>query len=307
MVRRWAVVWCGVVALGIAPCVHADEELVPDLGKHCLGENCPKLVLHQVFGGRLNTTGVENTVELGPCLPLIQRPGLLFDYTYAQFSLVNVLSPTYVNVGGKAEIAPLSFLVFHAEVGAHLIWPLGLDRTGYHPRSGYDDPYDPAALPGDTGGAAGGWYVVTGATFQIKLPLGPLAWILVDTFTAELWRVGPEDYYYNCKKDLVLAQRDVFLDNSAMTFLEIPLHPNFQLRLGGLDDWIYVPASQHVDHRLYGALAFNFTRLGRAARDFMPFLAVGGIIRHGFLQGQPTMLLGFMTDYQLAPRPAPRR
>jgi len=303
--RSWVVVGL-VLALATAA---AAEDAPPEepTGKHCLGETCPKLVMFQQFGGRLNTTGVENTLKIGPCLPLIRKPGMLFDYTHIELSFVNVLSPTYANFGVRFEIAPLSFLVFHAEFGAHLVWKLGLDRTGYHGRSGYDDEYSHAALQGEDGGNAVGWYGMGGATLQIKLPLGPLAFILVDTFVVEVWQVGTEDYYYNCKKDLILAQRDVHLDNGAIVFLEIPLHPNFAMRVGGMDDWTYVPAGKHVDHRLYGALAFNFTRLGRAAHDFMPFLAVGGILRHGFLQGQPTMLIGFMSDYQLAPRPGPRR
>jgi hypothetical protein len=304
MVRRWARVWCFAVVMALAAPAAAEEE--PPTGKHCLGETCPKLVMHHVFGGRINTTGVENTVEIGPCLPLIRKPGILFDYTNVSFGFVNVLSPTYSNFGGYLEIAPLSFLVFHAQAGVQLLWPLGLDRTGYHVRSGYDDEYSHAALPGEDGEGAVGWYALAGGTLQIKIPLGPLGLIVLDTFSVEFWQLGAEDYYYNCKKDVVLARRDLLIDNSAMVLLEVPLHRNFALRTGGLDDWIYVPASKHVDHRIYGVLGFNFSRLGRAAHDFMPFVAVGGVLRHGFLEGQATMLLGFMTDYQLVPRPGPR-
>lgn len=306
MARRWARMWCFAVVLALAaPAVTEEEESAT--GKHCLGETCPKLVMHQVFGGRINTTGIENTLEIGPCLPLIRKPGILFDYTHFSFGFVNVLSPTYSSFGGYLEIAPLSFLVFHAQVGVHLLWPLGLDRTGYHVRSGYDDEYSHAALPGEAGEAAVGWNALAGATLQAKIPLGPLGFFVVDTFTVEFWQVGTEDFFYNCKKDVVLARRDLLLENSLMLILEIPLHRNFALRTGGLDDWIYVPAAKHVDHRFYGVLGFNFSRLGCAAHDFMPFLAVGGFIRHDFLQGQPTVLLGFMTDYQLVPRPGPRR
>jgi hypothetical protein len=101
-------------------------------GKHCLDEQQSKLMLNHYTAGSINPLGIETQLRLSFCTPLIERPGLLFDFSKLDAGLVTFISPTHVHVGPSLHVAPLSFLVFRAEVTGFYIWPIPLQGAGFN-------------------------------------------------------------------------------------------------------------------------------------------------------------------------------
>lgn len=302
--RGW--LWGGLVvaALTLAPGaargqVETDDGSCP--GAHCLGDGCAKLILNQFLGGKLNPLGVEHRLELGTCFPLIRKPGMLFDYTNVRFGAINYVSPTYAHLGGFFAISPLSILELRAEVSGVSFWPIPMDRTGYNAVAGYDAAFGPDALPAGNGGSAWGVMAAFKPTLRARVGLGksPLSLVINDGLTFEFWKVGDQDYYYNCRRDLVLAQQDWLLANTAIVAIEIPVHPNATLMLGAMDDLNYVPASEYLDHKLSGVVSIRLDRLGKGMRDFQPFVTVGAYEQHAEFDDQLWIGIGIAAAYPL--------
>src|SRR5689334_4873061 len=75
-------------------------------GKHCVDEQRPKAYFKETLIGQLNPYGGEHRLEFVLCTPLIEAPGILFDYTNAQVGITNYLSPTYVYQGVFLSASP---------------------------------------------------------------------------------------------------------------------------------------------------------------------------------------------------------
>lgn len=101
-------------------------------GKHCLDEQQNKLMLNHYTAGSINPLGIETQLRLSFCTPLIEKPGLLFDFSKLDAGLVMFISPTHVHVGPSLTVAPLSFLVFRAELTGFYIWPIPLQGAGFN-------------------------------------------------------------------------------------------------------------------------------------------------------------------------------
>ncbi len=277
----------------------ANDDPCP--GSHCLGDGCAKLVLNQFLGGKLNPLGVEHRLELGPCLPLIRKPHMLFDFTNLRFGAINYVSPTYAHLGGFFAISPLSIVELRAEVSGLTIWPIPMSRTGYNAVAGYGAPFGPDDLPAGNGGSAWGVMAAFRPTLRARVGLGqsPLSLVVNDGLALEFWQVGDEAYYYNARRDVVLARKDWLLANTAIVALEIPVHPNATLMLGGMDDVVYVPASEYLEHKVSGLVSIRLDRLGKGMRDFQPFVTVGVYEQHAEFDNQIWIGIGIAAAYPL--------
>jgi hypothetical protein len=270
-------------------------------GSHCLGEDCSKLILDQLLGARLAPVGVENRFDLGFCFPLIRNSHPLLAYTNVRFGAVNYTSPTYVHLGGFFAISPLSILELRAEVSGLYLWPTPFDRTGYQEVDGYESHFDKPDLPASGGTSGSGVFAAFKPTLRARVGLAPkLSIAFSDTASVEFWQVGDEDFYFNCRRDMVMARKDWLFYNSGVLALEFAVHPNATLMVGAMDDLVYLLETGYTDHRLHGLLAIRLDRLGKSIREFRPFVGVGRIFNHREFQGQTSVILGISTSYRLA-------
>ena len=300
--RTWSwLLVCGLLLTATAARGETREEDGVASGSNCLGEACSKLILDQILGARLAPVGIENRFDLGVCLPLVGNSHPLLAYTNLRFGAVNYLSPTYVHLGGFLAISPLSILELRAEVSALTLWPTPFDRTGYQVVEDYDSRFDKPDLPASSGTHAWGVMAVLKPTLRGRIPLGSkLSLVFNDALAFEYWQVGDQDFYFNCRRDMVLARKEWLVYNSAILALEIPVHPNATLMVGAMDDLIYLPPTGYTDHRLHGLIAIRLDRLGKSIREFRPFVGVGRIFSHQEFQGQTSVIVGISTAYRLA-------
>ena len=301
-IKTWG--WLLACALLLTtPSAHADDagEAAASTGSHCLGEDCGKLILDQLLGARLIPVGIENRFDLGVCLPLVRNPHPLLAYTNLRFGAVNYVSPTYAHLGGFVAISPISILEFRAEASGLALWPTPFDRTGYQVVDDYEASFSKAALPASAGTSAWGFFAAFKPTLRARVGLGssPLSLVVNAGLPFEFWKVGDQEYYYNCRRDLVLAQQDWLLANTAIVAIEIPVHPNATLMLGGMDDLNYVPSSKYLDHMVSGVISIRLDRLGKGMRDFQPFVTVGAYEKHAEFDDQLWIGIGIAAAYPL--------
>lgn len=284
-------------------------------GKHCLGEERTKLLLNHTLAGVINPLGLENQLRLSVCLPLIRKPGVLFDFTNLEIGVANYISPTHVHVGPFLNLTPLSFLVLRAEVTGLFIWPIPLPGAGYIPLPA-DAQFTPETLeppPGPSQGRrAYGVRTFLGATLQGQVPLGKrLSLAVLNAFGSEYWRVNPVDsamsgsdnpLFYLARRDVVIHHDgDWVLANTAVALLMLDIKDNYVLRLGATDDLVAVPATGYVGNIVAGIAAIMVKRVSTLARNLQFFVRAGGYTNHAYRSGM-TLAAGLDVYYELLSR-----
>ena len=268
-------------------------------GKNCLDQPRAKVVADHALLLSLNPTGHEHQVEAATCLPLVQRPGVLFDYTNLKLGALAVTSLVYHHQGLFLSVSPLSLLEFRAEAHGVMQWPLAIQGAGYYPRLAYGDDNRGATMPAGGGGYATGWNVVLKTIGRVKVDVGPVALIATDTLGLEVWEIGRRPYYFNQRKDLTLARRDVMLTNSALFLVEAGLPWGWALRVGVMDELAVVPRAAYLRHRVSAVATVSIPRAGGIMRGVQPFTAVGIHTHHALRAQQPFAVLGLGTSYDL--------
>jgi hypothetical protein len=278
-----------IIPLWLAP-VEAAANTESPSGRHCLEEPRSKLYLEQSLLSFFNPLGPEHHANLVYCRPLITTPGLLFDYTNLQVGLLNIVSPVYVHQGGFLSITPLSVLQLRAQIEGVYVWPIDLDAAGHFPRSGYGDRFNDPSLPAGEGDSAGGYLASFSATFQGQVTVGPVDLILVDTLLAEYWSIGDAPYYYNLRRDLILAQQDWLLWNTALLLAGWKLSEDVGIRAGIIDEVAHVLGGDYVTHRIGLLVTATIAGLGETIRSVQPFVSVGQYTHHAERKNE---LMGF--------------
>ena len=254
-------------------------------GKNCLGEPRPKLILSNLIGIKYGEWGIENQTRLGLCTPLIRKPGVLFDYTFAEVGLVVHLTPIYVMPGAYVTLAPLSILQFQVEAAPIFYWPIGVDSAGYYPLPSIESDYSKASLPGEDGATATGGYVRFGPNLQVAVPIGPVRLIVLDTLRFEFYSIGTSDFYFHNRNDLPTARDQWFLDNMAIVLVEVPLSPVVKLMVGANDQLTRTLGAKAVSNAVRGTAMLRVDKDWLALREFTVILALGGRTHHPVRQG----------------------
>ncbi len=312
----WFLVLLPVAAAHAAP---AETPAVEPPAKHCYGDSETKWIFGESFAGLTNALGFENQARVARCWPLIKKRGLLYDYTNIEVGLVHYLSLPYSQQGGFVSIAPLSILSFKLEVTGYYIWPItALDGASHYPRTGYDDRFDSDGvshgLDTDTATSAGGMSVTFTTNLMASVELsrwktGPLELLIINSFAVEYWLLGKAPYYYNVKKDVILARSDLLMTNTALVLLSIPLSGNRSFRLGAMDMLAYLPRDKSLGyHQLGGLFALNFDTVGRRVRALQPFLYISAYTHHAHrrLSFPLNLLAGVELVVVLSPTPRSR-
>lgn len=281
-------------------------------GKHCLDEQKRKLLLEHFMGGSINPLGIENQLILTYCMPFLEKPGLLFDYTKLEFGLANYISPTHLHVGPTVKFAPLSFLILRAELTAFYIWPIPLQGAGYIQTKDYSD-FNPDTVRPKIGEATDiyGLRTALGVTLQGAVPLGKRVEILlVNGLTGEFWKVAngdrPSPFWYVAKLDGIMnGSGDWALINNAALLLSIKASQNHAVRIGVSDSLLYIPQSGYTGNIAAGLVAWSVQNLRNLAKSFAFFVRVGSFTHHAFRSGI-TLAAGLDITYELTSSPTRR-
>ena len=257
------------------------------------------MVLSQLIGAQYNPLGVENSFRLGLCSPLIERPGILFEYTHVEIGVLNYLSPAFTHIGTYFQITPLSLLQFRIEVSWVAVWPFFFDRAGFYNVDGYDSNFSRDALPAEEAGTETGWNINLVTILRARIRLGPVALVVLDQLNYEYWSIGEQSHNLNLRRDLVLARSDWVLYNEAILCLEIPLTSSINMRIGGFDSLRWVPSSGYLGNLAGGILMFHWPETRHGVRDLSPFIRVGGYTNHAFRRGEFSAVLGLLASYDL--------
>lgn len=275
-------------------------------GKHCLDESRTKVVLNQTLAGQLNPLGAEHQLLLSVCVPLIKTPGVLYDFTNIEGGLVNYLSPTYVHQGGFLSITPLSVLQIRAEFTGIYIWSIPINGAGYFPYQSYDGDFSKEARPAEKALHARGSSFGVSATLRGKIDLPKeIDLLLVNTTLVEQWTIGPEPYYYNLRRDILLAQGDWTVRNTFASLAEIPITPNFAVRAGVTDELTTAPSSGYATNVAALLATALVRRYGDTIRN-LQFFVRGGIYTHHasankFRAREGNAIAGVNVLYDLSP------
>ncbi|HMU41595.1 MAG TPA: hypothetical protein PKE31_21485 [Pseudomonadota bacterium] len=281
-------------------------------GKHCIDEQKRKLLLEHFMGGSINPLGIENQLILTYCMPFLEKPGLLYDFTKFEFGLANYISPTHLHAGPTVKFAPLSFLILRAELTGFYIWPIPLQGAGYIETQGYND-FNPDTVKPPLGVAKDifGLRTALGVTLQGAIPLGKRADLLiVNGLTGEYWKVAnshfTSPFWYVAKLDGIMnGQGDWALINNAALLVSIKASANHAIRFGVADQLLYIPGSGYKGNIAAGLLAWSVSNLRDLAKSFAFFLRVGSFTHHAFRSGL-TLAAGLDITYELTSKPTRR-
>jgi hypothetical protein len=252
---------------------------------HCLGEPGKRLILDETLVGVVNPLGVENQLKASACWPLVERPGLLFDYTNVELGLYDNLSPIYVQQGAFVSVTPLSPLVVRVEAAGVQYWPLPLSGAGYFGVADYRADYREAALPASRARAATGAELGASATLQGAIEVSRRVSIVVTSaFAAEYWVLGSAAFYVNMRRDAILARADLLAKNTALALVQITRGKAI-MRAGIVDDLTAVPAAGYVANVVGGTAMIDFRHLRPALHELSAFVRVGAYTSHAFRTG----------------------
>jgi hypothetical protein len=282
--------------LWAAPCRAQSEEpsgarpAPPPAAEHsgtavnCYGEHRAAWALHELFVALTNPVGAESQLQVSRCWPLVTDGGPLFDLTNVETGAFLYLSPSYTHQGLFASVAPLSILVFRLEVAGIYVWPLPLPGGSYFALDGYDESFasdgishDVDAAPGDAGGLNIAFSTTVQASVTLaELGAGRLELLVSDSLGLEYWLMGSGGYYYNLRKDAILARSDLVLTNCGALLLSIPLRSGLGMRIGAVDMLLYGVGSQRVETNQVGGIVAIYIERSRDVRGIQPFVQVLG-------------------------------
>lgn len=268
----------------------AGRDTSGEAPQNCYGEAEAAWVYGDTFVALTNPLGFENQIRLGRCWPLGGGPGILFAYANIETGIFHNISVPYSQQGLYASLTPLSFLNFRIETAGVALWPVpGMAGIGHFSRSGYGDRFPSDGLTHDIDVAvagAGGFNITLGMTLQLALTLkelsrGKLELLAFNTLGAECWSLGHDSYYYNQRKDVILARDDWALTNFGVLMVGIPIKADVSLRAGVFDNLLYVPAGGVVGNNQVGAMmTFYLEKIGDRVRGLQPFLQVACYTNH---------------------------
>jgi hypothetical protein len=252
---------------------------------HCLDEAGAKLIVDETLVGVVNPYGAENQLKLSACWPLIERPGLWFDYTNVEIGFYNYASPIYVQQGAFVAVTPLSAIVLRAEAAAVQYWPLPLDGAGYFALDSYRADYRDSALPAARADAAAGVQAGASATLQGEIPLAPrVVLAATDTVNPEYWAIGNAAFWLNERRDAILARHDWLVKNTAVLVVGVKCACAI-LRAGAFDDLTVVPRAGYAGNAVGGVVMIDLRHVTPSLHELSAFARVGGYTEHAFRRG----------------------
>jgi hypothetical protein len=232
--------------------------------------------LDQNVQAAYNPLGVQLGTKLFYRMPLIDRPGILWDSTKIDLGLTNSLSPAYDFIGGFVDIRPIAIfdIAFSAQAAGYYS-ALGY---GFQELSGYGAAFDSGTLTSLPSKNTAGYLLSASPTLQFAFG----AFAFVNAFQLTYFNVdGGRGYFYETVANCALAKNDVELTNNV--YVLYTLVPGVMLGLN--DSILYVPASGYQSHvvQAVGLMSKAFT----SRLSFYAALMAGLYLQDRYLQFAP--------------------
>jgi len=270
-------------------------------------------VWDNLTAGRINPLGAINRFRTGYRLQLSNRPGILFERSFAAIKAAADLTPAYAKLGGVIELQPLAILNLSARYD--FIGNFGMFDQVQSFETPAVDFSDTALGEGSDNYATTGEAATLSALFQIKL--GAIA--IRNKLRAHMQRMDLEDgerFFYNSTLDVLHPNGGWALTDD----VDLLYVTNFGLKLGArytftkvLYDDEHETAAEANDatpsHRVGPAVAYTFFNDPAPARFASSTIAFVGQwwAKHPYRTGKdtsaaiPYMLLVFIQKGDLAP------
>jgi hypothetical protein len=280
----------------------ADPDDVQHTGANCAGRPEARWTYNMLFVFKYNPLGVEYRGRVGVCAPFIRDRGALFDLSNVGVGIAHEISPAYGHLGGYVDFAPLSILTFRVMATGLVYWEFPMNRAAYFPVDNYEAEITSELYPPERGFTATGWNVNFIANFQLKIDIGPIGLVALDSFAYELWRVGDEPYYVNLRHDVVMRAYDQVVANEAMLMVEIGLPRNMLLRVGAFDSLRWIGDATYNNHHLGLVAMLAWPELPRGTRNLTVFLRAGWYVDRSPVDispGTPVIYLGLLSTWDL--------
>ncbi|WP_455381530.1 hypothetical protein [Salinispira pacifica] len=204
--------------------------------------------LDQNIQASYNPLGVQLVTRLFYRIPLIDKPGILWESTRIEIGVQNNLSPAYDFAGAFINIEPIA--IFNLTLTAQAAGYYTALGFGLFPVGGYGAGYDSGALDSVTPLNRFGYLLSAAPT--VKAAVGPILFLDTGTLT---YFSAPTDtgYFYEIAGDTILADSDTELSNQA--YLLTTILPG--LLAGMNDSLLYVPGSGYLSHRICAAGVYS--------------------------------------------------
>jgi hypothetical protein len=230
------------------------------------------LFLDQNLQAGYNPVGAALGTKLFYRMPLIKKPGKLWESTKVDVGIENSLSPAFDFVGAFVDIEPIAVfdLALHAQFASYY------DALGY----GFRDlkGYDSSALDSiDAKNAAG---CILSAAPTLQFAFGHVA--VSDTLHMNYFYVdGGKGYFYETFANCALAKSGVEFYNDSYLLWML----DSELMLGLNDSILFVPESDYRSHTLQAVGILN--RPLSEKLSLYAALTVGLYLEDRYLQYKP--------------------
>ncbi len=232
--------------------------------------------LDQNLQAAYNPLGVQLGTKLYYRMPLIDKPGILWESTKIDLGLTNALSPAYDFFGGFVDIRPIA--IFDLALTAQVAGYYSALGYGFHDLSGYDAAFDSGSLSSLPSKNAAGYVLSAAPTLQFAL--GSFAF--VNAFQLTYFKVdGGQGYFYETYANCALAKSDVELSNNV--YVLYTLRPGIMLGLN--DSLLSVPASGY-ESQVLQAVGLATKRLSPRLSLYAALMA-GLYLQDRYLQYAP--------------------
>ncbi len=206
------------------------------------------IYLDQNVQASYDPIGLQLGTKLFYRMPLVEKEGALWESTKMDIGMTNSLSPAYDFVGAYLDIEPIA--IFDLALTAQFAGYYDELGYGFHDLSGYDAPFDSAALTSLPSKNATGYILSAAPT--LKWAFGPFAF--ANTLHITYFDVdGGKGYFYETYANCVLAKSDTELYNDAYALLKLASG----IMIGLNDSILFVPSSNYRSHTLQAVGVFS--------------------------------------------------
>jgi hypothetical protein len=193
----------------IALCIAAFQGLAADAAR------TQELVFTQAAGVQGNPLGCVLDSRLGYILPLVKKPGILWETTKIELGVQNDWTPTDDFIGARIVIEPIAFFDLTARMGFFVLYDLL--TYGYFSMASPDEEYTTSISSDKESTTKYGWWLSLAPAIKLKIR----KLILAHSFTLNRIQLDAEGYYLEMRTYTIHRTKDSNLCNDSYGLWEI--------------------------------------------------------------------------------------
>lgn len=201
----------------------------------------------QNFAASVNPAGLLLSSQLFFRLPIVKKPGILWESTKIDAGIVNDFSPAFENPGIFIRCEPIAFFDITLYVNSiNLFKALG---SGYVAIKSYSSLHNDEHIEGLPQSDQHGWWIRSTPTIKLAYK----RFILANITTMHYFQMKKKGYYLERYTNTILDNKDFVVNNELFLFFKFN-----NVLLSGLNfTFQTVPASNENFYRLGPAFIYN--------------------------------------------------